>query len=652
MSIIRCWHLAVLILCGLLTQISIRPVAAAVAATSPAQIPAQAKPPSNTTYPQIVRISYLEGDVRVMRGKGAEKASNAPWEKAVAGLPLETGFSLVTGTGRAEIEFEDASTIDLADNSALTFNDIHTTSGIPYTVIALLTGTVTLHVLPQSAAEVFILKTPTGFVTAKYPNEAFARITSFIDGYTMTFERDMTIRLPGPTGRVAKYTIGQTLVVHRSGAPYLSESKGTDAFAGWDTWVAERVGARAQAEAAMMKASGLTAPIPGLADMDGQGRFFPCPPYGTCWEPTSAKGTQQLFGATQDAQAAAAPATRAQATAAPAAPPVAVDPVDRFERETSFPCSPDGIQSLIERDRVTGKERVIWSRLEALPGDYFGLYPYDWAICHAGFWIYRPTPGRQKHYVWVVGHKRHHHPPVRWVKSGRSVAYVPLHPHDVTGKPPINRRHDAFVVNDKEKSVERVTLDPRGEIKVLDVAPKEFRKPYVALLERAEDPRVEVHKIGEPLLASKDAGPALTFDHKSQSFLLARPVMQGDRTITKLEPFRGSWGDLQVRVQGVDAHGNYSTRSNSGGSGRGAGGFADSGGGGTSASRGGSSSGGGGGASRSGGGGASGGGGGGSHGGGGFSGGGGSGFGGGGGDSHGGGGGGSSGSGGGGGSHR
>jgi hypothetical protein len=32
-----------------------------------------------------------------------------------------------------------------------------------------------------------------------------------------------------------------------------------------------------------MKASGLTSPIPGLADMDGQGTFFKCPPYGTCW---------------------------------------------------------------------------------------------------------------------------------------------------------------------------------------------------------------------------------------------------------------------------------------------------------------------------------------------------------------------------------
>ena len=632
MSLTRCWRLAFLVLCGFLTQISLSH-AAAVATTRPPQIPAQAKPPSNSTYPQIVRISYLEGDLRVMRGKEGEKASGAPWEKAVVGLPLETGFSVVTGTGRAEIEFEDASTIYLADNSVLIFNDIHTTAGVPYTRIALLAGTATLHVQRQSAAEVFILETATRSFDARYPVVASMRVTSFIDGISMAFERDSWIKLSGSPPRVVNYTIGQTIVDRVDGGLYVSGPNEPDPLAGWDAWVVERVGARAQAEAAMMRASGLTAPIPGLADMDGQGSFFPCPPYGTCWEPTSANGPQQPFGASQGAQTAAAPGTQAQPTVAPAAPPVAVNPIDRFERETSFPCSPNQIRSLIERDRVTGKETVIWGRLETQPGGYFGLYPYDWAICHAGFWIFRQTPGRQRHYVWVVGHQRHHHPPVRWIKSGHSVAYVPLHPHDVAGKPPINRRHDAFVVNDREKSVEQVTLDPRVEIKLLDTAPKEFLKPYFAHLVGVEGPRVEVHKLNQPVLASKDASPALIFDRKSQSFLLARPVMQGDRSITKLEPFRGSWGDLQVRAQGLDAHGNYSTRSVSGGSGRGVGGFAGGrGSSGSGGARGGGFSGSNGGSSR---GGASGGGGGGSHGGGGFSGGGG---GGGGGGSHGGGG--------------
>ena len=99
---------------------------AEIAAEIPgAEQPASAQPasahPEGGRYPQIVRIRSLEGDVRVMRGKEGEKTSGATWEKAVAGLPLATGYSLVTGEGRAEIEFEDASMVYLAANSALAF---------------------------------------------------------------------------------------------------------------------------------------------------------------------------------------------------------------------------------------------------------------------------------------------------------------------------------------------------------------------------------------------------------------------------------------------------------------------------------------------------------------------------------------------------
>ncbi|HEY5083064.1 MAG TPA: hypothetical protein VII48_00960, partial [Rhizomicrobium sp.] len=116
---------------------------------------------SDATYAQIVRISYVEGDVRIQRGEPNGKASAGEWEKAVADLPLETGFSLVTGAGRAEIEFENASTMYLGENSVLTFNDLHETAGIPYTELALLSGTVSLHIHPYLAGEKFVLHTPT-----------------------------------------------------------------------------------------------------------------------------------------------------------------------------------------------------------------------------------------------------------------------------------------------------------------------------------------------------------------------------------------------------------------------------------------------------------------------------------------------------------
>jgi hypothetical protein len=57
------------------------------------------------TYDQMVRLSYVQGDVRISRGKEAKHATGGDWGQATAGIPLETGFSLATGKGRAEIEF-------------------------------------------------------------------------------------------------------------------------------------------------------------------------------------------------------------------------------------------------------------------------------------------------------------------------------------------------------------------------------------------------------------------------------------------------------------------------------------------------------------------------------------------------------------------
>ena len=150
----RC-SLPVLVLFGVLT---------AIHAASSSTANAQSASPTTFTYPQIVRLSYVEGDVRVARGKEAEKQlekesgdaiDTSGWEQAAANLPLETGYSLVTGTGRAEIEFEDASVVYLADNSVLTFNELSTTNGVPTTEIALLSGTATMNVQNMVPGESF-----------------------------------------------------------------------------------------------------------------------------------------------------------------------------------------------------------------------------------------------------------------------------------------------------------------------------------------------------------------------------------------------------------------------------------------------------------------------------------------------------------------
>ena len=235
MRINGCRTLPVLVLFGLFATVP----AAQAAAAKPVQ-PAAA---SAATYPQIVRLSYVEGDVRVARGKEAEKqleitpGETTGWEQAVANLPLATGYSLATGTGRAEIEFEGASVVYLADNSVLEFYEISTTGGVPYTEIALLSGTATLNVQTLFPGECFRLNTPTDHFLSNYPQKAYLRVNSFLDAIAVTPQKNVPWYAP------LDNDVGKTITVHNARQVSTPEMD-TDAMGEWDKWVAQRVSSR------------------------------------------------------------------------------------------------------------------------------------------------------------------------------------------------------------------------------------------------------------------------------------------------------------------------------------------------------------------------------------------------------------------------
>ncbi|HEY1993241.1 MAG TPA: FecR domain-containing protein [Edaphobacter sp.] len=455
----------------------------------------------------------------------------------MADLPLESGFNLVTGAdGRAEIEFEDASTVYLAENSALAFNELSTTGGVPYTALGLLTGTATLHLHLRTPGETFVLRTPTDEISRDYPSRTYVRVSSYLNAVSMTMLYHSA--LP-PSGAITNPPVQGLTAIYSSTVRTASEKPGnSNPFADWDNWVEDRITSRSAAMTAVMKASGLTSPLPGLADMNGQGTFFPCAPYGTCWQPAD-RPASQSDGAWHNAPRSSAPALQL-ATFTPQV--VTPWPIEHFERDAFFPCPPTTIRSLIARDPVTGQESVLSSSMDP------AFAPYDWAVCHAGSWVYR-----RNRYAWVVGNKRHPRCPVRWIKTGRSLAYVPIHPRDEKGKPPINRVHGVFAIRDKQgQSVERISLDAGSKIKLLQ-APKEFRGLSSPPLSRAGDPHVDAHRLGSTLVASKDSGirepgTRLTFDHKSQSFLVAKQVMLENKNAPELRAFNSRIGNVQTHA--------------------------------------------------------------------------------------------------------
>jgi hypothetical protein len=614
MSVPRCSYLIHLTLavavCGTLS--------AQTAMTSDAGEAASAHP--KEVYPQIVRLSLVQGDVRVALGRQKGQGDVPPWVEGRVNLPLESGSSVVTGKGRVEIEFEDASTMYLGENSVLAFNDLTTQNGVPNTDMVLMTGVATLHLRPTVPGEQYVLRTETDAVRIPYGSHSNVRVNSYTDAMTVTPQSftevhfDDAAPVPGTIGRTFTYSHG--VFVPTAVTP-------TNNFAAWDQWVAARVAARTAAMHAVMKESGLHEPLPGMADMEANGSFFDCQPYGTCWAPTKGWGrpqaaAQQTGATTQAPQPAPAPqlvegsqqATGSQQAQSSRLAMQAQQDEEQAEQQTGgggvapalwaeddydFPCSPYSID-----DWMTGDPLFLTSDL-AWNGDGFGGFGYgwgyDWAVCHAGSWI------RWRHrYVWVAGRHRHHHSPVRWVKVNGKRGYVPIHPHDVEGKEPGNLKHGIFVPAERKGGgVERVIYDPGARVKLLAETPKEYREPALPTLHAARAPAVEARSLIAAHGDSK-ANSLIAFDSKAKGFTVTTQMHDGGASHTSVSHFSG--GSVAASVgrggsgggfgggggRGYAGGGSSGGRGSSGGGGGSGGGGSHSSGGGGSMSSGGGSS--------------------------------------------------------------
>ena len=542
---------------------------------------------SNKVMPQIVRLSYVQGDVRFSRGDVDRHDGGTVWEQAAVNLPLQTGFSLVTGNGRAEIEFEDASTVYLGENSVLTFDNLTTKEDVPHTEMALLTGVATLHLDPDMRGESYFIKTPTDTLHVGFGGRTDLRVNSYLDAVGLTPVQPPVV--PAAQAKTIAAELGTTYI-YRAGVRLSTTHPAMDHFAEWDHWVANRFAAREKAMAVVMGEAGLATPLPGLADMNAKGRFFRCEPYGTCWEPNSGWGGAKAGdaagagGGTQAARveqtgmdkqssptAQATPAQQATGAQQPSGKqrpsgnqtPAASwgygsVPMGMYDAGFDFPCSPYGFGDgfMDDADLMSAEYSTMGG------GPMFG-YGYDWAVCHAGSWI---PYGRS--YAWVVSGKRHHHCPVQWIKTGHRLAYVPIHPKDVVGKTPLNLKHGLYVeVGRKDHTFERTRLDASAEMKVLRGTPRSFRRPGVPVLPAAAAPTVAAHEWNEglasvkapltaggktPLAAEGKAALAarpvntIAYDHRSQTFNLVTQVTERGRTNTFTNPMGGPVGSPQT----------------------------------------------------------------------------------------------------------
>lgn len=180
------------------------------------------------SYVRIVRLSFVEGEVRVMRPNSAGPA------RGLANLPLEHNAVVETTNGVAEIEFEEEAFVRLAPGSHLHLAELGLLdNGERVTRLFLAQGTATFDAdLPRGDS--FLVLTPQFQVTVA--KQAVFRVDFSPDSSRVrVFQGDVRVEAQASTLRVVA---GQMLEWRAdSGEMLLTRNPEPDA---WDQWNQER----------------------------------------------------------------------------------------------------------------------------------------------------------------------------------------------------------------------------------------------------------------------------------------------------------------------------------------------------------------------------------------------------------------------------
>jgi len=550
-----------------------------------------------------VRLVTVQGDVRLSPGDGRNPALDKEWQQAEPGITIEQGYTLATGDGRAEIEFESGGRAFLAENSVLLFKQLALKGNRSIASMALVTGTATFSLKP-SADESFFIETPTDNIEVSSPETLFTRIDAYLDATAITAQGERgesVVRRGSPSFQIAK---GQTLffqggeIIPPPGSshpipsdwiawfrpatavlnvlglfpdptavldflnpraaevqPVVSrQDKEAQSYGGtnlllasdWDTWVAARVKEREAATTAALEASGLSAPIPGLADMYANGSFFPCEPYGTCWEPTE-RETRQSSSPQTPAPSAQSPVLNTPNTAFQPQTVEWTARIPRYCRSDAFVNVSRVAHTQQELEELLRQKELAGRR--ALRGASFS----DSCLQH-GVWIHH-----QGHYARVLTHrvppvcvgkgcKVVHPPRPVWVRVNGKLGFVPRHPNDVKGKPPVNLKNGIVIpAGRRGEQAQHLALDPSQKVKFLDKTPREFRSESTPHLPLVAAPKIQAHLMQEAtpaksLAAANHADSHILYDYKSHNFIMPANASAGAKS-------------KEVPIGGITSHG-------------------------------------------------------------------------------------------------
>ncbi len=224
------------------------------------------------SYARVVRLSLVEGDVQVAR------PDQQGWEQAVANLPIQQGFSMATGGGRAEVEFESGATARIAENSVLEFTELALSNGARISKLTLTQGVGTFYA-NLAHEDSFVVATPQ--LQVVIPSNARFRLDVYDDVTTVSvLKGEVEVDSAAGTNRVTK---GRTLSYRGNDTEGVSIGHNAEPDS-WDRWVAERdeqvrVGSTTSQHYVGTQYSY------GASDLSSYGSWYSLNGFGDCWQP-------------------------------------------------------------------------------------------------------------------------------------------------------------------------------------------------------------------------------------------------------------------------------------------------------------------------------------------------------------------------------
>lgn len=366
---------------------------------------------ANSSHARIVRLSLAQGDVRFTRSAGNDPLTDtkAVWETAVVNLPIQQGYVLATGNGRAEVEFENGANAYLDDNSMLEFYEMSLDDGARITQLVLRQGTASFYVHP-AGGDVFSVTG--GDFTAVADGRASFRVNNYDDGSSVSVDKGrISVQTKTKTVEVSK---GQsvTVGVGDESTLALGAMPANDDF---DAWVGARAESVTTATNSAMQYVSSPYYDAGFADLYTYGSWFNYSGFGYCWQPIGVG-----FGWS--------PFTFGEWAFAPG---------------------------------------FGWSWVSSEPWGWLPYHFGGWFFSPIYGWVWVPNgigigTGRYWRPVTAV-----------WVRSGSAVGLVPVHPNDVRGKTPINLAHGLIRTPGMGESAgTRIAVDAGERAKVMSRPPE------------------------------------------------------------------------------------------------------------------------------------------------------------------------------------